>query len=262
MGINSCLYEMTISHARHQPMHYHFQHRVFMFYLDLAELSQLSQVSALVGHHQKRLYEFRDTDHIDVGAGDINANIRLYLKRHGIEDKVKRICLLTNLRSFGYIFNPVSFYFCFGADGHPVCVVPEIGNTFKELKYFYLGPDRRQENIFKGQQTKFYYISPFTDLDDDLEFRIEVPDERLQISIDVSRRGKKYFFSSMEGVRVPLTTGRLLLETVRFPFVTVKVIALIHWHAAVLFFFKRLRHHPKEENQDMQREIHREWRKT
>ncbi len=233
-----------------------------MFYLDLDELPQLSRYSGLLGYNQNRVYDFRDSDHIMNGLSSVKDNIRAYLKTQGVEENVKRIQLMTNVRTFGYIFNPVSFYFCFDANDDPVCVVPEIGNTFGELKYFYLGPDKKSEKNFKDRQVKYYYISPFTDLDNELDFRIQVPDDRLNIIIDTLKNGEKFFWSSMTGPRRQLSTVNLLWYTIKYPWVTLKVIILIHWHAAMLHFMRKVAHHAKEDNPHLQREVHRAWAKN
>ena len=260
--MNSCLYECTIMHDRQSPKSYKFTHRIFMFYLDLDELPQLSRYSWLLGYNQRRVYDFKDKDHIEGGFSSVKENIRAFLKTKGVDTKVHRIQLMTNVRTFGYIFNPVSFYFCFDALDKPVCVVTEIGNTFGELKYFYLGLEKRTAKAFNDRQVKYYYISPFTDLDDQLDFNIQVPDERLNITIDTLKNGEKFFWSSMTGPRKPLSTSALLWYTLKFPFVTFKVIFLIHWHAAVLHFVKKLGHHAKEDNPQLQKELHRAWIKN
>ena len=251
--MNSCLYEINISHDRHLPTRYKFNHKIFMFYLDLNEAQALQQVSWLFGFNHKGVYSFLDSDHVP--------KVREFIKNQGDNLEIDRITLLTNVRVFGYIFNPVSFYFCFDAKNEPVAAVVEIGNTFGELKLFYLGQDKRHAQEFKDSQVKYYYISPFTDLDNELDFHIQVPQEHLRISIDVQKNKQKFFFSTMQGKRHHLSTRHLLWYTLKFPFVTLKVIFLIHWHAAVLHFIKHVNHHPKEDNAHLQREIYREWNK-
>jgi hypothetical protein len=249
-------------HDRQSPKRYKFVHKIFMFYLDLDEISSISSMNGLFGHNQHKVYDFRDTDHITNGFSSIKENIRAYLKTQGVEQKIQRIQLMTNVRTFGYIFNPVSFYFCFDATDSPVCVVSEIGNTFGELKYFYLGPDKKSARVFSDRQVKYYYISPFMELDNQLDFSIQVPDERLNITIDTIKNGEKLFWSSMTGPRKPLTTPALWWYTVKYPWVTFKVIFLIHWHAAMLHFFRKVAHHAKEDNPQLQREVHRGWNKN
>jgi len=259
--MRSCLYECAIMHERQSPTPHRFVHKIFMFYLDLDELPQLSDFSWLIGYNEPRVYNFKDQDHIVTVSESVKENILSFLSTQGIEAKVKRIQLLTNLRTFGYIFNPVSFYFCFDEDDHPLCVVSEIGNTFDELKYFYLGPEKKTSKSFNDKQVKYYYISPFTDLDNELDFKIQVPNERLNITIDTLKNGKKFFWSAMTGPRRELSTANLFWYTIKYPLVTLKVIFLIHWHAAILHFVKKLPHHSKEENPQLQRQLHREWQK-
>jgi DUF1365 family protein len=248
--MKSCLYTLTIMHERRQPIVRRFSHKVFMFYLSLDEVDMLTKKVWLFGHNQGRIYNYRESDHI----GDI----RVYLKTKGVEPDVKHIRLLTNVRTFGYIFNPVSFYFCFGVDERPVCAVVEIGNTFHELKYFYLGPEHLKVKAFKDQQIKHYYISPFTDLDNVLDFDIQIPDDNLKIGIDVFKNQQRFFFSSMTGQKREFTNANLIWETIKFPFITFKVIFLIHWHAAILHFSKHLPFHNKEDNPHLQKDIGRQ----
>jgi len=196
--MNSCLYECTIMHGRKSSKCYRFIHKTRMFYLDLDELPQLSRFSWLLGYNQTRVYNFRDQDHISSGFSSVNRNIRTYLKTQGVLSKIHRIQLLTNLRVFGYIFNPMSFYFCFDSSTMPVCVVSEIGKTLGELRYFYLGPEKKSAEGFNDH------------LANELDFRIQVPDERLNVTVDILGNGKQRFSSSMVGVRKPLRTATLL----------------------------------------------------
>ncbi len=245
--MKSCLYTMTVMHERRSPIVRRFEHRVFMFYLDLDELDLLSKNVGLFGHNQSRIYNYKESDHI----GDI----RDFLHKQGVAAQVKHIRLLTNVRTFGYVFNPVSFYFCFDAQEQPVCVVVEIGNTFGELKYFFLGQQHLTSKRFKDQRTKYYYISPFTDLDNVLDFDIQIPDVDLKIGIDVMKNDQRFFFSSMLGSKKALTNMNLFWETLKFPFITLRVIFLIHWHAAILHFIKHVPFHAKEENPELQQLI-------
>ena len=247
MALKSCLYEMTVMHERRSPIVRRFEHKVFMFYLDLDEIDALPKKVWLLGHNQYRVYDYRETDHI----GDVRA----YLREQGIGTDVKHIRLLTNLRTFGYVFNPVSFYFCFDAEEKPLGVVVEIGNTFRELKYYYLGPRHLNVRAFKDKQIKFYYISPFTELDNILDFDIQVPDEHLKIGIDVLKDNERFFFSSMTGKRRDLTSKELLWMTLKFPMVTLKEIFFIHLHAAILHFVRHVPFHFKEEKPDLQQGI-------
>ncbi len=247
-------------HHRLKPKEHQFTYHIFMAYLDLDEIPSLSKTNRLFGYNRMNLYSLYDKDHLELGGKNIKENILIYLKSKGLDGKIEKIRLLTNLRMLGYVFNPVSIYFCFDAQNQPVCVVPEIGNTFGELKPFFIGHDKLQNNRFEDTQQKYFYISPYTDLDDQLEFRLGIPHEKLNIFIDTKKGHEKIVVTSMIGERTPLNPSALLRHTVKFPFVTLKVIFLIHWHA-ILLFLKGLPHHKKEANADLQREVYRGWSK-
>ena len=188
-------------------------------------------------------------------------NILRYLKSKGVDLPGGKIRLLTNLRVLGYNFNPVSFYFCFDKNEQPVCVVPEIGNTFRELKPYFIGPDALRGRTFISRQTKYFYISPFMDLDVAMDFHIKIPSGKLDIQIDDVKNNEKFFYSSMTGERKELTNRNLLRYSLRFPWVTLKVIGLIHLHALILCL-KKISYHKKENNPHLQKEVYRAWSKN
>lgn len=241
-------------HHRLEPLRNKFVYSVYMLYLDLDELDTLHKELRLFSRNRRNIFEFRDADHLSIVPGDVRHNIRAYLRRHGVEQEPARIFLLTHLRTFGHVFNPVSFYFCFAADGSPLCAVPEVGNTFGEQKPYYLGPDSLGKSGFRKAMQKFFYVSPFIDLDVMFDFDLRIPGERLLIRIDDSKAGKTFFLSSLIGKRRELSDATLTLELFRVPFVTVKVLALIHLQALKLWW-KKLPFHPKAEHPDLQKEV-------
>lgn len=253
MGLNSCLYEMAIRHARVRPKHHHFRHNIFMFYIDLDELPVLSQKFFWFGWNRFRSYAFWDKDHLAPDHQPVKQKILDYLKQQGVELTDGRIMLLTHLRALGHIFNPVSFYFCFDRQNNPVCVVPEIGNTFGEMKPFILKQETLQKQTFVDQQQKYFYISPFSDLRVWMDFRLTVPQDRLQIHIDDFDADGPLLYASMIGQRAALTTRKILWFTLIYPWITVKTIALIHWHALILWL-KKVPFHRKKDNPQWQKE--------
>lgn len=261
MELNSCLYEMDIMHCRVSPKRHRFTHRIFMFYLDLDEIDRLDKSVPLFTANRRGLFQFRDEDHMQCGRPRTKENILAYIARQGVTTPVKRVMLMTNVRTAGYLFNPVSFYFCFDEGDRPVCAVAEVGNTFGEMKPFFLGPETLRGETFRSRQKKFYYVSPFIDLDVPMDFRLRVPGERLFIGIDDLKRNKKFLYTTMTGRRLPLTGLGLLWLGIKIPLVTLKVIFLIHWHAAILHFIKKLPYHRKQANPHLQREVQRGYKK-
>ncbi len=258
--MNSCLYECRVMHCRVRPKRHQFTHTTFMFYLDLDEIDTLAKSIPFFSHNRRNIYEFRDADHFEPDSRPIKEKVRDFIRRKGVDMLQGRIMLLTNVRTFGHIFNPVSFYFCFDAQHQPFCAVVEIGNTFGEIKPFYVGPEQFKDGKFISQQKKFFYISPFVDMDIPLDFQIRVPDDKLNIQIDDFDAEGKFLYTTLTGPRRPLTLGQLIQYTFTIPFVTLKVIGLIHWHA-LLLWLKKVPHHAKENHPELQKHLLREWKK-
>ena len=156
---------------------------------------------------------------------------------------------------FGYIFNPVSFFFCENAGGEPICSVVQVGNTFGEQKA-YLLREPNAEGSFRLITPKHFYVSPFSELDLSFDFKLKVPAEHLDIHIDDRAGERRVLLSALTGRRAPLTSARLLWFSLKYPLITVKVIFLIHWHA-LLLWRKRLPWHRKADNTHLQRDVYR-----
>ncbi len=236
--MNSCLYECTVMHQRLAPVAHRFTTRLFQFYLDLDELGELQDRFWMIGHRQRRLYEFRDYDHLWLGYQNLRDNLTAYLQTQNLHEPIGRIQLLTHLRTFGHIFNPVSFYFCQRPDGSPLCAVAEVHNTYGELKPYFLAPTTWNGRCYNHAQEKYFYISPFSEIDTRLQMRLGIPGRTVSISIDSHKTNGTHFRSSLTGTRRELTEARLWLDTLRFPAVTLKVVFLIHWHALRLYWKK------------------------
>jgi hypothetical protein len=243
-------------HHRFAPKVHHFQHDLFMFYLDLDELHLLAKKILLFGHNRKNIYSFRDSDHEPAGENPLKERIVSFLRQNGIDPgPFGRVMLLTLPRVLGYVFNPISIYYCFDEAGAPVGSVAEVGNTFREMKLFLL---RREEleagTTFKKLVPKHFYVSPFSPLDLSFDFHLRIPGNKLDIKIDDRDGEEKVLISTLAGRRAELTNRNLSWFTVKYPLVTLKVIFLIHWHALRLWL-KRVTYYRKTEHAALQREV-------
>ena len=255
--MNSCLYECTVMHHRLTPREHHFSYRIFMFALDLDDIDVVAARIRGFSHNRRNIYEFRDRDHLTVPGherGTVKENICAWLEKHGIQFPASgRITLVTLPRVLGYIFNPVSFYFCSDATGAPLCAVVQVGNTFREMKP-YLLREPAGENLFRLITPKHFYVSPFFPLDLAFDFKLKVPGEHLDIHIDDRKGDDRVLLTALTGRRAPLTSARLAWLTVKYPFITLQVIFLIHLHALFLWW-KRIPWHRKAANPELQRDV-------
>jgi DUF1365 family protein len=252
--MNSCLYECNVMHHRLAPKEHRFSYRIFMFYLDLDEIDAVARRIPFFGRNGRNIFAFNDADHLDESGGTVKEKLAVYLRGQGVFlPEGGRIMLLTLPRVFGYVFNPVSFYFCFDTDGAPHCAVAEVGNTFREKK-LYLLPEPCSKDRFRLVAPKHFYVSPFSGLDLQFDFKLRVPEERLEIHVDDRQGDERILLSALTGKCAPLTAARLAWFGAKYPFVTLWVIALIHWNA-LLLWMKRVPFYRKEARPDLQRDV-------
>ncbi len=259
MKLNTSLYKCLVMHNRIAPKKHRFTYTIFMFWLNIDSLDATAKKSRLFSRNASGIFNFKDADHFKYPKADprnaftVREKLDLYLKENGVLEPPHTVYLLTHVRMFGHVFNPVSFYFCYDEQGACNYVVTEISNTFGEMKLFLV--DRKSGEKFEQNATKYFYVSPFTDMDTEFEFRYQIPGEKLHIQINVKdREGNKFFISTLTGQRKAVTDGRLLFYIFRFPFVTLKVIGGIHWEAFKLWL-KKLPYHKKTDQSDLQKGV-------
>jgi hypothetical protein len=273
-------------HHRFTPKEHRFVYRIFLFALDLEELPELHRRLPLFSHNRANLFSFRDRDFFPLGepvyrpssasspatpaqpkpsAGDLKSRVVAHLATRGIDLTGGRVVLVTLPRVLGYIFNPVSFYFCYDDAGTCVASLAEVTNTFREMKPYFLGPDCLQPSTgearasgatFALRTPKHFYVSPFSDVDTAFDFTLRSPGDRLSIQIDDYVGPERTLTSTLAGPRRALTGARLAWFSLKYPAITLRIIALIHWHAALLWF-RRLPWFAKAARAADQRDLYR-----
>ena len=280
--MNSCLYECRVMHARLHPRTHRFVHRLFLFAIDLDELPELHRRLPLFSLERPNLYSFRDRDYLPTAEPlhqpstpppahchimydnrhDLKARVIAFLATRGIDLAGGRVLLVTLPRIFGHLFNPVSFYFCSDRNGHPVAALAEVTNTFREIKPYFVPPDPSASadgaavSSFRIRTPKHFYVSPFSDVDVAFDFRLRAPDDRLSVQIDDYAGDTRTLTSTLSGPRRALTSARLAWFTVKYPLLSLRIVALIHWHA-LLLWLKRIPWFPKAARPTDQRDLHR-----
>jgi DUF1365 family protein len=253
-------------HHRLSPKRHRFSYKVFLFYLDLDELGTLHRNLRWMSRNRFNLFNFRDKDHLQLPrenpdpGKDVRAHLNEYLLQNGVELGQGRVMLLTNLCTLGYQFNPVSFYFCYDEAGEPLCAVVEVCNTYREMKLYFMDKAQLEEDRFHLHTPKYFYVSPFTDMDTSFHFSLGIPGDKLDIRIDdFDQQGRRFFISTLGGSKAPLTDGNLLKFFFSFPLITLKVIGAIHWQALKLWL-KKLPYHKKADHAGLQREVYRPYK--
>jgi DUF1365 family protein len=230
----SALYVGKVGHQRHGPRRHRLDYRVFSMLMDLDELPELDRRLRLFGHNRLALLSLYDRDH---GPGDGSAlapYVRGLLAQAGIGDADGSIRLLCYPRLLGYVFNPLSVYYCYRKDGRLRALIYEVNNTFGE-RHSYLIPVDDDSGVIRQSCEKTMYVSPFLPMDCTYHFRVRRPGDRLSLAIHETQGGQPILDAWFTGEQRPLTDASLLKATLSIPLMTFKVVVGIHWEAFKLW---------------------------
>ena len=243
-------------HNRLEPKKNRFNYKIFTFAIDLDELNTLNKTIKFFSSEKWNLFSFYRQDHLNLGEDSLKQDLIAYVRKMGCNLPISRVVLITNLRVLGYGFNPVCFYYFYSPDDTVVCAVAEVHNTFGEMKPFYFDMnDMQNSQYFKKNYKKFFYVSPFQDLETSFEFRMYPPGEKLRVEIDDWKDNKKVFLSSYKGRKRELTSLNLIKYFFKYPLITLRVIFLIHYQALILFL-KKIPYYKKIENLELQKGVY------
>jgi len=237
--MESCIYEGRVKHARTKPALHEFNYRLFMMYLDLDELPGLFDKYWLWSAKKPALARFRREDHLGPSDQPLADSVRELVEREAGSRPGGPIRLLTNLSYFGYCFNPVSFYYCFAADGETVeYIVSEVNNTPWGECDTYVLPCKGSNPVpssWRFRPEKKMHVSPFMSMDVEYDWTLTTPAKRLSVFMANSRNGERFFDATMMLNRKRIGGWSLAGVLLRFPFQTAKVILAIHWEALRLW---------------------------
>jgi DUF1365 family protein len=222
--VRSALYAGTLMHSRRTPTANSFRYPVCYFLLDLDELPDLERRLALFSVNRSNVVSLYERDHF--GGGPLKEALVTAAGDPGIA----RVSMLTLPRVLGYVFNPVTFSWCYGAGGELRCIVAELSNTFGERHLEVLrGPGPSYEH------EKHLHVSPFFGLDQSYEYAFTEPGEQLLARIHVRENGGRPLTAVLHGRRRELTNRSLAAALVRYPLMPHRVTTLIHWQALRLW---------------------------
>ena len=240
----SALYEGWVMHRRLRPRHHRFKYRVFAMLLELDELPMLDKQMRLFKHNRWGLFSFQDRDHGPVGSKeprDLKAWLDDLLTQNGIEAKGARR-VLCYPRILGFVFNPISVWFCDDEHGSLKAIIYEVHNTYDE-RHAYVLPVGEDQKLVRHGCPKAFYVSPFLSRDCRYQFRIRPPGEDVAVVIHEEEAGSPILNASFAGERRAMRDGVLARLLLRYPLMTLKVVAAIHFEA-VRLMLKGVRRHP------------------
>jgi len=241
--VKSCLYTGSVQHRRHEPVSNVFKYRLFMLYLDLAELPQVFEPYLFWSAKRAAPARFERSDYLqleDDASLPLDESVRKLVARETGKRPGGPIRLLTHLRYFGYSFNPVSFYYCFDErDERIETIVAEITNTPWKERHAYVLPVstsvRNTRHAWQFQFDKQFHVSPFNPMDMRYDWRFSAPENGLHVHMENWRDGRPVFDATLNLAREPITSASLARALIGFPLMTAQVMTLIHWQALRLW---------------------------
>jgi uncharacterized protein len=238
--VTAALYPCKITHVRTHPVRRAFRYRSYLWLADLDDLPQVPPPLRPFARFQAR-------DHLGGADGSLRANVDAYLARQGINLARGRVLMLGHARVLGYVFNPLTVYWCHHADGTLAAVIAEVHNTYGQRHAYLLHPDGRG----RAETSKDFYVSPFLPVAGRYRLHLPEPGRTLRLSVTLHLDGRTALAASVTGTRRPYTPWRLLGYALRYPWVTAQVSALIRGQgirlaARRLPIFPRPAHHAQE----------------
>jgi DUF1365 family protein len=235
--MDSSLYFGKVSHHRKSPKTHNLEYKVFMAHLFLDELPMVFKNRLFWAVNRSNLCSFQRSDYHRPEINSLEEAIRETMSEQLSEEIKGRISILTHLRTFGYCFNPVTFYYLWSDDlTTPLVVMTEITNTpwgERYVKCFRWAESEKNSRSAHEFQKEFH-VSPFIGMDVEYDWRFQNPKEKNHIDMFLRQNGKLFFSAHLHLKQRIINSGNLAWALLRFPFMTGKVTAAIYWNALLL----------------------------
>ena len=237
---NQCVYLGKVMHKRVFPKLSHFEYKVFSIFLDLDNIEKTIKSLKIMRYNKFGILSFNNKDHGSRDGTILRKWVDKTLKEND-RPKPEKVFLLCFPRMYGYVFNPISIYFCY-CKNNLSSVICEVKNTFGDQVIYVLSSEGTEKMITTSKK-KEMYVSPFIEMEQIYEFFISPPGKDL--SFLIKQRGKKglTLIARHRGEAIPLNDYTLLKCIFFNPLMTLKVISAIHWQALKLFL-KGIRYIP------------------
>lgn len=235
MNVSSSIYAGTVVHTRLRPKRHNLRYSVFSMLLDLDELSALDRTLRLFRVNRRGLFSFWEKDHGEGALGGLKHWVAGQLSKAGMDTDDLRVKILCYPRIFGYAFNPLTVYFCYGRENELRAVIYEVCNTFHERHAYIIPAHAEDGGQISHSCSKDLYVSPFVPMDCRYDFTVKPPADHVRIAIKEADAAGMFLYAMFQGKRQLLNDRSLAMAFFRYPLMTLKVTVAIHWEALLLW---------------------------
>ena len=250
--MSSYVVEGKVWHARLAQTRHAFEYSVYFFDLDVDGLNDLQKRVFFFGVNRWNVLSLREKDFLRPGSESLRQKVESLLVGKGVFEKPASIQLVTQLRYWGWIFNPVSFFLCRNSSGRLSAVIADVNNTFGEGHAYVLsGFKIIRPDCYEARAPKVFHVSPFFERKGEYRFEFDLSNhDAVSIVLDYYEGANLVLASSWKGLKKPFETSKLFSVLCRYPFAGWLTLVRIHFQAVILHFFKKLPIYSKPEPDD------------
>ena len=227
---SSCIYSGFIAHRRFKPKRHFFSYKTFSLLIDLNEVENLERKIKFFSYNKFNILSFYDVDHGPRDGSCLTEWVKKILAESKINIGSGSIKLLCFPRFFGYVFNPLSIFYCYDENSQIKAVLYEVKNTFNE-QHTYVFPASPSSNLILHKCDKKFYVSPFIEMKTFYNFRLLKPGNIISIFIKLADIDGPLLTACQAGKRLELNSKNLFVQFLKHPLMSFKVILAIHFEA-------------------------------
>ena len=232
--IKSSIYNGQVIHKRFKPKVHSFRYDVFSLLIDLSELEKLDKQVNFFSYNKFNWISFYDKDHGDRDGSSLINWVQKNLRKNNISTENIKIKILCYPRIFGFVFNPLSFFYVYNSNENLISILYEVKNTFGE-QHTYIFRIEKDANLIQNNCSKKFHVSPFIQMNCNYFFRLLKPGNKISVIIDQYENEDKILYASQDGIRTDFNTKYLIKSFLNHPLMTFKIIIAIHYEAFKLW---------------------------